>query len=211
MSKVSAYEEFRQKLLEGVLRPGQFVTQSELAAVANVSVATAREAIQKLEYESLLKVHPQRGIQIAEITLEFIRNAFGLRKMLECEAVRRFAIDDEGIEAKRILSDTLTVLDDARNDTSETVLERAVEVDWAFHDLIIAKLGNQLVSEVYQINVVRLRLIKRSNRLTPERVVGALEEHLRILRCCTVGDADGAADAMAIHIDTAMSRAINGI
>lgn len=211
MSKVSAYEEFRQKLLDGVLQPGQFVTQAELAAVANVSVAAAREAIQKLEHESLLKVHPQRGIQIAEITLEFIRNAFGLRKMLECEAVRLFANDDGAFEAKRVLAETIAVLDEARYDANEDVLERAVEIDWAFHDLIIARLGNLLVSEVYQINAVRLRLIKLNNRLTPGRVVGALEEHLRILECCTKGDSDGAAKAMAIHIDTAMSRAIHGI
>jgi len=77
MSKVSAYEEFKDKLQSGELQPGQFITQKEFASLANVPIAAAREAIQKLEHESLLKVHPQRGIQIADVTLEFIRNAFG--------------------------------------------------------------------------------------------------------------------------------------
>ncbi|MEM8664709.1 MAG: GntR family transcriptional regulator, partial [Pseudomonadota bacterium] len=68
MSRVAAYQEFRDRLLSGELQPGQFVTQKELAELAGVPIGTAREAIQKLEHDQLLKVHPQRGIQVADIT-----------------------------------------------------------------------------------------------------------------------------------------------
>ncbi|WP_407649109.1 GntR family transcriptional regulator [Devosia algicola] len=47
MSRVAAYQNFRERLLSGELSPGQFVTQKELADLAGVPIATAREAIQK--------------------------------------------------------------------------------------------------------------------------------------------------------------------
>lgn len=212
MSKVSAYEEFKDKLQSGELLPGQFITQKELAALANVPIAAAREAIQKLEHDSLLKVHPQRGIQVADVTLEFIRNAFGLRMILECDAVRKFAEDvDNKPSATTLLRDTQAVLEQARGDVGGDVLERAVEIDWQLHDDIIAGVKNKLVTEIYQINAARLRLIKATNRLSPTRVVTALEEHIAILEACVAGDPQSAVTAMKLHIDTAMERAINGV
>lgn len=212
MSKVSAYEEFKDKLQSGELLPGQFITQKELAALANVPIAAAREAIQKLEHDSLLKVHPQRGIQVADITLEFIRNAFGLRMTLECDAVRKFAENpDNRPAAQALLDDTIAVLKEAKSNTDTEVLERAVEIDWQLHDDIIACVKNKLVTEIFQINAARLRLIKATNRLSPTRVVTALEEHISILECCVESDAAGAVDAMQTHINTAMERAINGV
>ncbi|MEM5502953.1 GntR family transcriptional regulator [Ahrensia kielensis] len=212
MSKVSAYEEFKDKLQSGELQPGQFITQKEFASLANVPIAAAREAIQKLEHESLLKVHPQRGIQIADVTLEFIRNAFGLRMILECDAVRQFAENADNRDvAQKLLDQTSVVLNEAKIDTGADILERAVEVDWRLHDEIIAGVRNKLVAEIYQINAARLRLIKTTNRLSPSRVVTALQEHVLILECCISNDSDGAAKAMQNHINTAMERAINGV
>lgn len=211
MSKVSAYEEFKHKLLTGELLPGQFVTQKELAALADVPIAAAREAIQKLEHESLLKVHPQRGIQITDITVEFIRNAFGLRMSLEKDAVQKFAAGDNIAMCQEMLRETQSVLDEAASKPSEDVLERAVELDWRLHDDIMSSLNNRLITEVYQINAARLRLIKINNRLTPVRVAGALQEHIEILEHCIAQNPEGAALAMEKHINTAMDRAINGV
>lgn len=212
MSKVSAYEEFKDKLQSGELLPGQFITQKELAALANVPIAAAREAIQKLEHDSLLKVHPQRGIQVADVTLDFIRNAFGLRMILECDAVRMFAANTENKKAaEALLKATQTILKEAENNTQSDTLEQAVEIDWQLHDDIIAGVNNKLVTEIYQINAARLRLIKATNRLSPTRVVTALGEHVSILECCVANDPAGAVKAMQIHINTAMERAINGV
>lgn len=212
MSKVSAYEEFKDKLQSGELLPGQFITQKELAALANVPIAAAREAIQKLEHDSLLKVHPQRGIQVADVTLEFIRNAFGLRMLLECDAVRKFAENaDNKPAAEALLRETKAVLEQAKGNSGDEILEKAVEIDWQLHDDIIADVKNKLVTEIYQINAARLRLIKATNRLSPTRVITALEEHISILECCIAHDPEGAVTAMQLHINTAMERAINGV
>jgi DNA-binding GntR family transcriptional regulator len=211
MSKLTAYQILKERLLSGELAPGQFVTQKELAALAGVPLAAAREAIQKLEHETLMKVHPQRGIQVTEITNKLIRDAFALRLVLEREAVRAFADVRHRSTAEDLLDETRAVLAEAGATLSADVLERAVDVDWHMHDVIIDSLGNDLIRDTYQINAVRVRLIRASNRLPPDRLFSALNEHAEILECCLVQDAAGAAHAMERHIATALDRALRGM
>ena len=45
MLRLRAYEEFRERLHSGELKPGQFVTQRELAKLVGVPLGAAREAI----------------------------------------------------------------------------------------------------------------------------------------------------------------------
>lgn len=211
MTKLTAYQIFKDRLLAGDLVPGQFVTQKELAALAGVPLAAAREAIQKLEHETLMKVHPQRGIQVAEITNKLILDSFALRLTLEREAVRAFARPNHKDEASLLLAETNAVLGAAEIDLSASVRERAVEVDWRTHDIFIAGLDNQFITEIYQINAVRLRLIKANNELAGERLFSALSEHIEILSRCLACDPDGAAAALEAHIETALDRTLRGI
>lgn len=210
MSKVAVYQQFRERLMSGELLPGQFITQKELAELAGVPIATAREAIQKLEHESLLKIHPQRGIQITDVTTRFIRESFGLRMVLELTAVRNLASGEHADVVSRLLKDTREVLEKAQESSSDELLERAVEVDWEMHDQIIDRMGNDLLSETYRVNAARLRLIKVNNRMTTERAIRALGEHIEVLEHCENRQPDEAAQALERHLLIAMERALQG-
>ncbi|MHA3980679.1 GntR family transcriptional regulator [Halovulum sp. GXIMD14794] len=211
MSRADAYHDFRDRLLSGELSPGQFVTQKELAELAGVPLGTAREAIQRLQHESLLKVHPQRGIQIVDVTTRFIRQAFGLRQALETYAVRVFAGGGFEAEIDALLGDTRAILNEAEGAHTPETLQRAVEIDWVMHDRIVDSTDNALLIETFQVNVARLRLIKVNNRLSPERALTALAEHIEILEFCRDGKVAEAVDAMSQHIDVATTRALQGI
>lgn len=210
MSRVAAYQKFRDRLLSGELSPGQFVTQKELAQLAGVPIGTAREAILKLEHDSLLKVHPQRGIQITDITTKFIRDAYGLRLTLERHAMSEFASGEFTAAVGALLKTTRDARDALLEEMSDQSLEHAVDVDWQMHDTIIECMGNDLLVESYQINAARLRLIKVNNRLSHDRAVEALNEHLEMLERCERQDAAAASEALVRHIDTSMNRALQG-
>ena len=210
MSRISAYERFRERLFTGELKPGQFITQRELAELAGVSLGNAREAVQKLEHDSLLRVHPQRGIQVADVTIRFIREAFQLRSMVEVTAVEYYCRDAPD-KARKTLADTRAVLEKAETDTSAAVLSDAVEVDWRFHDEMVSAMNNQLIEEIYQINAVRLRLIRANIRLSADRVFGALGEHIAILDACSAGDTAAAKEKLSEHLSVAMRRSMEGM
>ncbi len=86
-----AYESFTQKLLARDLKPGQFITQRQLVEITQLPLGGIRELIPRLEAEGLIKTVPQRGMQIAHIDLNLIRDAFQFRTILEREAASAFA------------------------------------------------------------------------------------------------------------------------
>ena len=81
-----AYERFQQQIIASRIRPGQFVSQRELAALIDLPLGAIREVIPRLEAEGLLQTAPQRGLQIASVDVKLVRNAFQLRSMIEREA-----------------------------------------------------------------------------------------------------------------------------
>ena len=76
------------------------------------------------------------------------------------------------------LEETRAVLARARSEITPEVLSEAVEVDWRFHDEVVGAMNNGLVEEIYQINALRIRLIRADIRLSPRRRVrGAARAH----------------------------------
>src|SRR6185369_12224685 len=95
-----AYERFKAQLFKRNLAPGQFVSQVELCELLDVPLGPTREALKRLEAENLVRLIPQRGIQIADIGVTLIREAFEFRTILEVAAIRRFvrSADDSTID-----------------------------------------------------------------------------------------------------------------
>src|SRR5215216_6358593 len=85
-----AYDRFKAELFKRNLVPGQFVSQVELCTLLDVPLGPTREALKRLEAESLVRLIPQRGIQIADIGVTLIHEAFEFRTVLEIAAIRRF-------------------------------------------------------------------------------------------------------------------------
>lgn len=211
MLRLKAYEEFRERLLSGDLKPGQFVTQRELAKLIGVPLGAAREAIQRLAFESLLKVYPQRGIQVAEASARVIRTAYQFRLLMEQEAVRHFARTAAIDDMERLEGATLRIVGRAEQSITPRLQEEAVEIDWRMHDAFVDSLDNEIVAEAYRVNAARIRLIRGAgNRLPRPRLVPALSEHLAILAACKARDEDQAAQRLALHINTSQQLTFDG-
>lgn len=61
----------------------------ELSERFECPIAEVRDAVIRLEFDRLLRVHPQRGIQVMEVDLDFVREAYQLRLMIVLEGARR--------------------------------------------------------------------------------------------------------------------------
>ena len=207
--KQIAYERFREALFDGRLRPGQFVSQRELVALLGLSIGALRELLPRLQYEGLLVVMPQRGIQITQIDLSIIRQAFQVRMALEREAVltavRRMpdAILDEQAGLHQ------SILDEVRNAPSPDVFERGQKVDDGFHNLLVDSTQNDLLIQAYAVNAIRMRLIKLDRISLSEQVLPpAFADHLAIIDAIKSRDPHAAGDAIDRHIMHARERAI---
>jgi DNA-binding GntR family transcriptional regulator len=208
--RVQAYESFQQQIVAANIRPGQFVSQRELMQLLGMPLGAVRELIPRLEAEGLLKTVPQRGLQVAHVDLKLINNAFQLRRILECEAARRFVRSVSNDDLLLIENAHLNIVRRAQqNGIDDTLLADAITVDWGLHDLMIDGLGNELISEAYRINSLRVRLIKlEGSTLTDSILIPAMQEHLWFIEALKTRDAAAAVERLEHHIDSAHRRVL---
>jgi DNA-binding GntR family transcriptional regulator len=204
-----AYERFKTQLFKRNLVPGQFVSQGELCDLLDVPLGPTREALKRLEAESLVRLIPQRGIQITDIGVTLIREAFEFRTILESAAVRRFVVTADDATLEALETATRTMLDRlATNADADTrLVDAALEVDWRMHDMIVESVGNRILTQAHRQNFDKIRMIRLHGR-SPRYLPLAMEEHLAAIQAMRRRDADAAAGALEHHLACAQRRAL---
>jgi DNA-binding GntR family transcriptional regulator len=204
-----AYERFKAQLFKRNLVPGQFVSQGELCDLLDVPLGPTREALKRLEAESLVRLIPQRGIQITDIGVTLIREAFEFRTILEAAAVRRFVATADDATLEALETSTRTMLDRlaANADADTRLVDAALEVDWRMHDLIVESVGNRILMQAHRQNFDKIRMIRLHGR-SPRYLPLAMEEHLAAIQAMRRRDADAAAAALEHHLACAQRRAL---
>ena len=92
------FENLREAILEGELKPGQRLMEVQLAEQLGVSRTPVREAIRKLELEGLVIMLPRKGAYVANMSLKDIIDVLEIRASLEglaaSLAAQRMSSDD---------------------------------------------------------------------------------------------------------------------
>ena len=191
------YAELRAELVSLARRPGETISESQIALDYGVSRTPVREAILKLADEGLLEIFPQSGIFVSRIPMSALPEAIIIRKALE-ETTTRMA-------AERATSSQLLILHAALEQQREAAAARDREAfhqaDEAFHAGIADVAGHPgiwaLILQV-KVNVDRFR------RLTlPQvgRMTEVIAEHEPILAAIEKHNPERAGLAMASHLE----------
>ncbi|HEX2528126.1 MAG TPA: GntR family transcriptional regulator [Geminicoccus sp.] len=205
-----AYDRFTHHLLGKDLKPGQFVSQRELVALTGMPLGAIRELIPRLEAEGLIRTVPQRGMQIAHLDLNLIRDTYQLRLFLERPATRSFVHTASDAALKTLHDRHASILQRAENgELSPALQAEAQATDWGMHDQIIDALGNEIISKTYRVNSIKIRLIRDAAVRINDLVVPVMREHLGIIERMLARDEAGSEEAMAAHIERARLRALN--
>jgi DNA-binding GntR family transcriptional regulator len=92
---------------------------------------------------------------------------------------------------------------------TQQLLAEAQVADWAFHDVIVAHMGNGLLGEVHRVNVVRIRVIMQERAMLSDKALpAALAEHRAIITALERRDEANAVSALRSHIASARERAL---
>ena len=205
-----AYVGYTRSLLANEIKPGQFITQRELVAITGLPLGAIRELVPRLEAEGLIRTAPHRGMQVPQVDINLVRNAFQFRLFLEEAAVRIFAksAPAELIAAIRQRHEAIL----ARHNTGDDagLMEEAEATDLMLHEAVIDHLNNEIVSNAYRVNWIKIKLIRLAEtRLYVTMIPQVMGEHLKIIEAIERRDEDAAALAMADHIGVARQRAVN--
>ena len=130
--------------------------------------------------------------------------------MIEREAVLHFAQTASDAELEAIELSHQHILTRASTPSAATdakLLDDAQAVDWGLHDRMVDALGNDIVSELYRVNSLRVRLIKLEHSvITPASLIPAMQEHLRFITALRQRNAALAVELLHAHINSARSR-----
>jgi DNA-binding GntR family transcriptional regulator len=204
-----AYDRFQQQLLKARIRPGQFVSQRELASLTGLPLGAIREVIPRLEAEGLLRTVPQRGLQVATVDVRLVRNAFELRLTLEKEAAAKFAVSATDAELDRLEAAHRDIVKRAQRGITPALIDAAQAVDWGLHDTMVDALGNEIISAIYRVNSLRIRLIRLDRvTLNAQALLPAMDEHLALIAALRTRDPWTASMSIEAHLTSARNRAL---
>ena len=82
-SWTKAYEWIRDAIESGELEMGTPLPENLLAKEIGVSRTPIREALRSLEQDGYVKIIPQKGAFVSEISLEDLKEIYDIRKLLE--------------------------------------------------------------------------------------------------------------------------------
>ena len=181
----------------GTFRPGEALNQAQLAEQFRVSHIPVREAIRRLEAEGLVRVIPNRGAFVAELSAEEVEELYDIRIPLELRALR-LAIPRLGKADFREAARLLSNIDELR--LQDTDIARWGELDRAFHLLLYRASGRpRLVTIIEQLRANTGRYSRAFLQMADQRAVMQSEHHA-LLQSCERGDTDAATDILERHL-----------
>ncbi len=86
-----AYNRIKVAISKGYIKKGSKLTEVALATTLNMSRATVKNAIKRLVFEGLAEHVPNKGVSVANPTLEEINQTFQVRGHLEQMALYQAA------------------------------------------------------------------------------------------------------------------------
>lgn len=188
------YEEIRRDIVSCRFEPGQELRETDLADRYNVSKSPVREALQRLQFESLVETTPRRGHRVTPISVSDAYDILEMREALETAALRRIV--------KNAPEDGLASLNCLR-EVNLDCMETFTRYNRRFHVELAVLSGNgRLAAETRRLLDAYQRLCLVSlDRLNTDRgnPSKALADHCQIIEALQARDARAAVKASQRH------------
>jgi GntR family transcriptional regulator, rspAB operon transcriptional repressor len=191
------YSELRAELVSLQRRPGEAISEAEIALSYGVSRTPVREAILKLADDGLLEIFPQSGIFVSRIPVAALPEAILVRKALE-ETTARLAA--ERATASQVL--TLHSLVERQREANAAKDSDAFhQADEQFHAGIAEVAGHPGIWTLIQQVKIHVDRYRRLTLPLQGRIAHAIAEHETILAAIEARDPVRARMAMEAHLD----------
>ena len=190
------FDSVYEKIRDGVLKPGERITELQIAKEFGMSQAPAREALRELEAIGLVEIIHYKGNYVKKFTLKDLRNNYRVREGLEIIGVKYCIkyITDEEIEE---LGEILNELNKAGR---ERDIDQFVKYDMDFHQYFMEKADNEELIKIWHRAHVRTwtALNTSMSNLSQEELAS---RHNSIYEAIKKRDVDAAVREVERHLE----------
>jgi len=174
----------QQRILDGVLRPGERIDLDAIAQELAVSRTPVRTALRQLESEGLVTIYPHRAVMVSELSADDLEQMYAVRIHLESLAAQMaipHLTDADIVEMRHVQRDLVQVVDEANP-------ALFAEKDRAFHLALYRSANNKFLSRLIDdLRKASLRFL--TVYATVERLSTAVAEHELIIAAAEARDA----------------------
>ena len=156
LAREEAYGKLRDWIIDGTLRPGEIVRDQEIAASLGVSRTPVREALRRLADENLVETSLNRWTRVAPVDLPGAAETYAVIEALEVLALE--------LAFLKITPADLREMTDANRAMRDAVARQqpmeAVTADEAFHEVLIRRADNSVLSALLKQLKTKLRRVE---------------------------------------------------
>ncbi|HKL41158.1 MAG TPA: GntR family transcriptional regulator [Clostridia bacterium] len=190
-----AYNSIKKSILNLDLKPGQQLSESDLATQLKMSRTPIREAISKLNNENLVDVIPRKGTFVKILSGNEIKNIYETAEGLESMAVYLVVKRKDEIDLDE-LSEQVKNMEIAFENND---IEKWIKSDELFHSIMRKFCDNEYIIEdlkkidtqIHRVRIMMRKILTNRKKST--------KEHRETFEKIVKGDAKGARETMHKH------------
>lgn len=195
-------DELRQRIVSGEMRAGERLKERFLIEKLRVSRTVIREALRQLETENLVRVEPQVGPLVAELSADQARQLYEIRAALEGAAARLAAAH----RTEEQLNDLRRSLDAIESNL--TPLENLLAAKRDFYNVLILASNNGIIGQQLEGVQARISQLRRITLSRPGRGRQTVDELRTVVEAIAAKNESLAYSASVEHVNTAAAIAM---
>lgn len=191
-----------EAVMNGTLEPGRQLGEVELARRLGVSRGPLREAMQRLVQQGILRSEPHRGVFVASLTDEDVRDIYLARTAIETAACR-LVLRDRPRRTADIMARAHRAMADAAASGDRAALAAA---DMELHQILVAESGSTRLQRMAATLFVETRMCLSALTERYSAPIGLVDEHAAIIEALRAGDEELLIGLLDEHMKDAVRR-----
>jgi DNA-binding GntR family transcriptional regulator len=198
----NVYQRLKDNIFEFRMPPGQRYSEQVLAASMGVSRTPLRFALHMLAHEGyLIRTEGHSSWQVKPLDLAYYEDLYDFRMSIEILAIHRLCAMDVTSELHKLCA-FWRMPKSQRPRDGEVVAHE----DELFHSTLVSLAGSREMSRTFNDLTERIRIIRRLDFISLDRITAAFDEHGEILDMLLARDVESAERLIKTHINASRTE-----
>jgi DNA-binding GntR family transcriptional regulator len=199
---IAIANQLTEAVMDGTLEPGQQLGEVELAGRLGVSRGPLREAMQRLVQQGILRSEPHRGVFVASLTDEDVRDIYLARTAIEVAACRIVLRGHPRRTADKLARAHRAMAAAARSGDRAAL----AAADMELHQLLVTESGSARLQRMAATLFVETRMCLSALTVKYSAPIDLVDEHAAIIEALRGGDEDLLIELLDEHMKDAVRR-----
>jgi DNA-binding GntR family transcriptional regulator len=183
------HEAILLEISAGKLTPGTRIIQEQIASELGVSRQPVQQALLLLRNQGLLRDAPGRGLIVAPLDPDYIRQMYEVRAVLEGLAFRKAAMNNSATAR----SQGPALIEQGRKAVKSGLVTQLISADMAFHHFVYGLSDNLLVAPTMDAHWTYTQRVMGEVLMRDEKPRDIWDQHEDLLQSVVDGDPAAAA------------------